>query len=527
MTTDAFHKEPTLVDLGVEAKPLIREEIPGEIGGYKIESLLNVGGMSILYLGLDQETREPVTVKVLSKEYLDYPDLVQRFMKEAKVIELLNHPNIVKLYKHGKWEEGLYIAMEFVQGLSLRELILQQGLSLRKSLEIVQEICKAVSHLHVHEIIHRDLKPENILMTANGTIKVIDFGIAALYAGDEKAGGKKRIMGTPSYMAPELKMDPAHVSFASDIYSIGIITYELVLGRLCHGVIHLSQVPKGIQKILSKALAQEPKERYGDVLEFLHDITTYLNSDEMKKELRASDFLSELSESLKVAQNQLITTELPKWPRIELALASNTNAALSSVYYDFFSIKNGVYTIVLGESIETGIEGLIHMAQLRAMVRTLTRIKEHPKELIATLNDLIINEAKDQTFTLSYLTLFPMENRFSYISCGYSPLWYIQTGADTPRRLMAENLALGIDSGMDILEVDSNWNIGDCLILHTFQAQKTAGVVEETNDLFLQALKENLFVAPKLQVEAIFRKITKPQISSLYERPVTIISAAR
>lgn len=522
-----FHKEPTLVDLGATPKAIAPEQIPDEIGGYKIESLLNVGGMSILYLGFDKEAKEPITVKVLSKEYLEYPDLVQRFMKEAKVIELLNHPNIVKLYKHGQWQEGLFIAMEFVQGLSLRDLILQQSLSLRKSLEIVQEICKAVSHLHIHEIIHRDLKPENILMTTNGSIKVIDFGIAALYAADEQVGSQKRILGTPSYMAPELKKDPTKVSFSSDIYSIGIIIYELVLGRLCHGIVHISQVPRGLQKILAKALAPDPNERYGDVLELLHDITAYLNSDEIKKELRGSDFLGELSENLKAAQNQLITTELPRWPRIELALASNTNAALSSVYYDFFSIKNGVYTIVLGESIETGIEGLLQIAQLRAMVRTLTRIKENPKELIATLNELIVNEAKDQTFTLSYLTLNPQENKFSYIACGYSPLWYVQTGADTPRRLMAENLALGIESGMDILEVDANWNIGDSLLLHTFQAQKNMRDAEESNDLFLNALQENLFVAPKQQVEAIFRKITKPQTAAFNERPVTIISAAR
>lgn len=530
MTLDAFHKDPTLIDL-VEEEKAVSSPIPDKIGEYKIESRLSAGGMSVIYLGLHPETRQPLIIKVLSKEYASHPEMVERFMREAEIIELANHPNIVKLYGHGQWEGGLYIAMEFVQGISLREMILQQTISLKRALELVIQISQALAHLHTHGIIHRDLKPENVLLTGSGGVKVIDFGIAALDDPDKmrKKEAAKRLMGTPAYMSPEQRENPTTVTFNSDIYSLGVITYELVLGRLSHGVIHLSMMPRGLQKILAKALQSNPQERYQDIIDFMYDLSTYLASDDLRKELRASDHMGELSENLKSAQSLLISSQVPSWPRLDIAVASNTSTAISSVYLDFFQKKPGVYTIVLGESIATGMEGLLSIATLKGMVRSLSRQMESPRELIATLNDLIVEEEGDQSYALSFLTLFPNENRLSYISCGYSPLWYIPSGADTPRRLMAENIALGIAPSIDILEVDSNWNVGDALVAHTFQAglSKTMADLETDESLFLEVLKDNLFAVPKQQVDAIFRKVSKPEPSSLFERPVTLISIAR
>src|SRR5690606_36400224 len=105
---------------------------------------------------------------------------IKQFLKEAEIIALSNHPNIVKLYGQGEWEKGLYIAMEFIQGVSLTQFILQNSLSIKRSLEILLQVAYALLHLHSHGVIHRDLKPENILITENGGVKVIDFGIAQL-----------------------------------------------------------------------------------------------------------------------------------------------------------------------------------------------------------------------------------------------------------------------------------------------------------------------------------------------------------
>lgn len=527
MTESDFHKTPTLFEFAEEGLP---PPLPKEIGGYKIESLLSKGGMSLLYLGIHPQTHEPLTIKVLSNQYLVQPEIVKRFLQEAEIIELTNHPNIVKLHGHGRWAEGLYIAMEFIQGLSLRQMILQQTMSLKRALEVILQIAHAISHLHAHGIIHRDLKPENILLTGEGGVKVIDFGIAALYDSEmEKKTRKKRIMGTPSYMSPEQREDPANVTFTSDIFSLGVITYELILGRLSHGVLHLALMPKGLQKILNKALQPDPKERYEDIIDFIGDISAYLTSEELKRDMRGIDYLGELSENLKEAQNLVVTNRIPTWPRTEIAIASNCNTAISSVYYDFFQVKNGVYSIVIGESIATGVEGLLYIAMLRGMIRSLNSLIESPKELVMKLNHLVMEENEDRSYSLAYLTLLPNEDRFSYISCGYSPLWYHSVGADAPRRLAAENLALGLTHDFDILEVESNWNVGDSVLLHTFQAglSKSVADLEFDEEVFLDSLRENLHLPTKQQVESIFRNVTKTEAQLLFERPITLIGVER
>lgn len=530
MKEDVFYKQPTLADIESFSNEPESSGLPEKIGAYKVESLLNKGGMSLLYLGLHPDTKEPLTVKILSKEYLSHPDIVERFLKEAAIIELADHPNIVKLYGHGRWEGGLYIAMEFIQGISLRDMILQQAMSLRRSLEIVLQISHALAHLHAHGIIHRDLKPENILLTGSGGIKVIDFGIAAFYTmKDEHAKeSKKRVMGTPAYMSPEQKEDPKNVTFASDIYSLGLITYELVLGRLSYGNVHISLMPKGLQKILAKALQPNVKERYEDIVDFIQDVSTYLSSDDWKKEMRGTDYLGEINESIKEAQNFLIPKMLPAWKGVEVALASNSDKALSTVYYDFFEQQGGIYTIILAESLTTGVEGLLHMAILRGMLRSFARYIKDPKELVGSLNEEILKEEGEHTYSLSYLTLYPNEDRLSYISCGYAPLWVLPFKTEVPKQMNAANIALGISSMTDVLDVSYNFHVGDLLFLHTFQASIGSDVEEvnrEENE-FLEMLKENLFLSQKQQIETIFRKIAKKE-RMFKERPITLISVGR
>ena len=170
--------------------------------------------MSYLYLGMHPTQEIPIAIKVLSPKYMTHPEMVQRFSKEAEIINQTNHPNIIKLYGHGKWENGLYIAMEFAQGISLKQLILQQNLTVRSALDTILQVAYALLHLHSHGVIHRDLKPENILITNHGQIKVIDFGIAQLHAdkSNDLLARKGQFIGTPTYMSPEQKRDPLNVS---------------------------------------------------------------------------------------------------------------------------------------------------------------------------------------------------------------------------------------------------------------------------------------------------------------------------
>ena len=172
----------------------------------------------------------------------------------------------------------LYIAMEFIQGISLRQYILQTPVSLKKALEIILDIAYALCHLHAHGVIHRDLKPENIIISDSGIVKVIDFGIAQILSEkkDDIGDFKQRTIGTPIYMSPEQKEYPEGVSYPTDIYSLGIIAYELILGKLSHGLIHLSLMPKGLQKIFNKMLQSKPEERYHDIVDLISDLSAYI-----------------------------------------------------------------------------------------------------------------------------------------------------------------------------------------------------------------------------------------------------------
>ena len=189
------------------------------------------------------KSSEPILIKVLLPKFLKDPDVTARFLNEAHIIATANHPNIVKLYESGTWEGGLYIAMEFVKGSSLRKSLVNQPFSLKRALNILLQISYALCHLHTHGIVHGDLKPENILITESGEVKLIDFGIAQILSDKEKKDVSKRLTGTPIYMSPEQLEDWGNVSCQSDIYSLGIMAYELALGKITHGRVIISLAP--------------------------------------------------------------------------------------------------------------------------------------------------------------------------------------------------------------------------------------------------------------------------------------------
>lgn len=241
--------------------------VPNFIGPFRIVGLLNRGGMSILYLGIHPEKFEPIVIKILLPKFLQHKEMTGSFLREAEIIRIADHPNIVKLHSQGKWANGLYIAMEFIKGISLKQFIMKKMLTSRSALGIISQIASALSHLHSNGIIHRDLKPANILISEQGLVKVIDFGIAQLL-------GKKnnRKMGTPAYMSPEQKESKERLSFSSDIYSLGVITYELLVGKFSQGKIHLSLLKPPIRTILEKALRLQPHERYPTMSAFIEDL---------------------------------------------------------------------------------------------------------------------------------------------------------------------------------------------------------------------------------------------------------------
>ncbi|MBN1914488.1 MAG: protein kinase [Parachlamydiales bacterium] len=502
MTQYNIYTQKTVPNLVLNEK--LPAYCPSYIGPYKIESIFSKGGMSILYLGIHPETGTPLLVKVLSPKHMRNKEVVGRFFKEAKIIAMTDHPNIIKLYGHGKWEKGLYIAMELIQGVSLRQFILQKSLSKKRALEIILQVAYALCHLHTHGVIHRDLKPENILITESGDIKVIDFGIAQLQ-GEIEERNSRRVIGTPAYMSPEQIENPSTLSYASDIFSLGIIAYELILGRLSHGVIQLALLPKGLRDIIDKALKIDPKERYQDIVDFITSISEYLNVNDEKEPQEAD----EIVEALLSSQKTFLQKQSPTWTQIEVGLATQNGLSLTGQYLDFFKLPENRYIILLAEPEKEGVESLIFTSTFRGMARMIIdhyflspNNDLHPVTVLNILNETLSKDPQKQPISLSLLLLNPEKNQLSYVSCGHNDLWHIPVHTEKIINLRTPNQKLGHDLNSTLVETANNWHVGDILILPSL-----AVTHENNEENFKQLLLKNLRYSPRQQAKKIMQGV--------------------
>lgn len=391
--------------------------IPTQIGKYKIEGLITHGGMSLLYIGSQADTQMPVIIKVLLPKYLSDRDVVDRFLNEARIIALANHPNIVRLLDSGKWEGGLYIAMEFVKGTSLRKVFQHQPYSLKRAMDVLLQIAYALSHLHSHGIVHGDLKPENILINEHGEVKVIDFGIAQVLS-ETKPDSPQRFLGTPIYMSPELGLDRHSLSFQSDIYALGIIAYELAIGKLSHGRIILSLAPVGLQKILSKALQPRPSDRYSDMCDMITDLTAYIRSGAFEKDKQGSDYFLEIFEQLEHVQSTLLPQEPPAWKGLQVDFAHVQEIGLSNLYVDFIELDGEKKLIFAAVSNKKGAEGIIDSCKLQATLRTkVSSRKEKPLETLQSLHEHIEKDIAFAYLLLDTASKMPTfyQNNYGYL----------------------------------------------------------------------------------------------------------------
>ena len=201
-------------------------------GRYSIEGLVGVGGMANVYRGTDLKTGNAIAVKVLKEEFLDNEELVRRFKNESKAISILNHPNIVRVYDVSVTDKLQYIVMEYVDGITLKEYLKQRGgaLTWKETVHFATQILSALQHAHSKGIIHRDVKPQNIMLLADGSIKMMDFGIARFSRAQSQTVSDKAI-GSVHYISPE-QAKGERTDARTDIYSVGVMLYEMLSGRL-------------------------------------------------------------------------------------------------------------------------------------------------------------------------------------------------------------------------------------------------------------------------------------------------------
>lgn len=485
---------------------------PSSIGPYKIDSLLSKGSLSVLYLGIDTATKSTRVIKVLSPALFAGEDdsetlkaVKEQFLKESEILKMSDHPNIVKLYGQGEWEHGLYIAMEFIQGVSLKQFILQKSLSTKRSLEIILQVGYALMHLHSHGIIHRDLKPENILITESGSVKVIDFSIARVLE-EQVKGLKGSLIGTPTYMSPEQKKDPSKATYASDIYSLGIITYELLIGKLCSGKIDLKLVPKRLHQFITKALATSLDQRYQKVEELIADLSILITESHDEAE-DSSEFL----DLLRDAHNLLLPKELPNWQYHEIGLSITQNPYNLDLYYDFFSLANQMKVILIAKTPFANPTSLVRLSLLKTCFKTVVKpflesSEEtfEPTAIASTLNEMCHYDSCKPRLAFAMLTLDPHSESFSFINFGFHSLWLLPGESNTPHILSNELPLLGQTIDLDILEMQDRWSEGDVLLLHTFNSKlQKDQPIENLDTLLKKSFVEILELSSKAQAENI------------------------
>ena len=268
---------------------------------YEVIKSIGEGGMANVYLAYDTILDRRVAVKVLRGDLSNDEKFVRRFQREALSASSLSHPNIVEMYDVGEDNGLYYIVMEYIEGKTLKQLIKKRGsLTLSEAIDIMLQLTDGISHAHDSYIIHRDLKPQNIMICEDGTIKITDFGIA-MALNSTQLTQTNSVMGSVHYLPPE-QASGKGATIRSDIYSMGILFYELLTGSLPFKgdnavEIALKQlrdeipsvrkknpsIPQSVENVIIKATAKNPKNRYADAKEMHADLLTVLNDDRMNE----------------------------------------------------------------------------------------------------------------------------------------------------------------------------------------------------------------------------------------------------
>src|SRR5947199_1726898 len=261
--------------------PPAPEQLAPRFPQLEILGLIGQGGMGAVYKARQQQLDRLVAVKILPAETSQDPAFAERFTREARALARLNHPNIVTVYDFGQTDGFYYFLMEFIDGTTLRHLLADRKLTPREALAIVPQICEALQYAHDRGIVHRDIKPENILTDKAGRVKIADFGLAKLVETEpqsQRLTQPREVMGTPHYMAPEQVEKPQFVDHRADIYSLGVVFYEMLTGELPLGRFAAPsqkvQVDVRLDEVVLRALEKEPERRYQQASQVRTDVET-------------------------------------------------------------------------------------------------------------------------------------------------------------------------------------------------------------------------------------------------------------
>lgn len=329
---------------------VMNDDLPKKIGQYDIENILGSGGMSTVYKGIQPSLNRSVAIKVLPLHLAKEEELIERFERESSIIANLNHPNIIQIFDRGTDEGQYFIVMEHIEGCSLDELIHEKRIPIYQVVNIAVQIARGMEYAHGKGVVHRDIKPSNILISSDsGTVKVTDFGIAKLaeeQLSDRLITREQVAIGTADYMSPEQRRDSRHIDARSDIFSFGVLLYEMIAGRPPVGrfrELHYirDDTPPLLNQIVLRCLHEDPEDRYPSFTEVIADLNKLT-----QKGLAYREALAKMSESvihLRKKAKTAISSRIksPTW-RKRLQLLGITAASAAVVVFLVYVITGAL-----------------------------------------------------------------------------------------------------------------------------------------------------------------------------------------
>lgn len=272
-------------------------------GRYLLEEMIGSGGMANVYKARDLKTEQTVAVKILREEFMSNEELVRRFKNESKAISILDHPHILKVYDVSVTDKLQYIVMEYLDGITLKEYMKQRGgpLTWKETVHFAQQILEALDHAHRKGVVHRDVKPQNVMLLPSGQVKMMDFGIARISRAENHTQSDKAI-GSVHYISPEQARGDV-TGATADIYSLGVMLYEMLSGRLpfeSDNMVSVAikqisdkarplseiapEVPGALQEITERAMAKRPEDRYPSARAMLDDLEEFKKNPSIRFE---------------------------------------------------------------------------------------------------------------------------------------------------------------------------------------------------------------------------------------------------
>jgi serine/threonine protein kinase len=481
-------KDPIIIPVAkIEAAPVAKTEdysnpVGHEINGYYFEDVLSYGNMGIVYKGVQKSLKRPVAIKAVSPKHLNNPTLIKRFMNMANLAWRLNHPYIVQIYDTGISQEFKihYVVMEYVEGETLRDLLnRRKKLEIELACKMMSQLASALSFAHRQNIVHRDVNPSNIVITKNDYIKLVGLALSKVLDPQEEQLNltvKGQAMGTVGYISPEQAKSAADVDFRTDIYSLGVIFYECVCGRLPYDAEVLKD-PAKYMKALRNKPEHPPHKLNPQVPETLSKIIMKCLEPSLEKRYqKAEDVLDDIKMSTEEAQlsaaQKRIRAMFPKTPNIpgfDFHVTFEPMESIGGDFYDFIPLDNHRWGISIGDVTGHGVEAAVIMGMVKAVVKLMAKNLDSASEVLEYANKEISPDMDSTTFTtVGYSILNTQNKTFAYARAGHNPL--ILYNAERHPTLMTyspKGALVGMPLALNCETANIKLQSGDVLVQYT------------------------------------------------------------